>query len=70
MDATSNRPVEIARSEGTAMWGGLSFGYFSLAAQRKVPRQPGETGHLVRRTTNKITNNENSQAETRKPTAD
>ncbi|GAB1263501.1 hypothetical protein NBRC116492_03100 [Aurantivibrio infirmus] len=52
------------------MWGGLSFGYFSLAAQRKVPRQPGETGHLVRRTTNKITNNENSQAETRKPTAD
>ena len=28
--------------EGPCSWGGLSFGYFSLAKQRKVTRQEGE----------------------------
>ena len=37
------RAPQVARSEaqGRRQWGRLSFGYFSLAKQRKVPRPPG-----------------------------
>ncbi len=43
--APADRASQVARSaaEGHARQGRLSFGYFSLAKQRKVPRPPGET---------------------------
>ena len=31
----------VAQAKGPQTWGRLSFGYFSLAKQRKVPRPPG-----------------------------
>ncbi len=41
--APADRASQVARSaaEGHAQQGRLSFGYFSLAKQRKVPRPPG-----------------------------
>ncbi len=41
--APADRASQVARSaaEGHARQGRLSFGYFSLAKQRKVPRPPG-----------------------------
>jgi len=43
MDADSDRPDKLHQSEGfSAQRGRLSFGYFALAAQRKVTRQLGE----------------------------
>jgi len=32
----------VAKRRGRRQWGRLSFGYFSLAKQRKVPRLPGD----------------------------
>ena len=33
----------VAKRRGRRQWGRLSFGYFSLAKQRKVPRLPGDS---------------------------
>ncbi len=33
----------VAKRRGRRQWGRLSFGYFSLAKQRKVPRTPGDS---------------------------
>ncbi|HEC50397.1 MAG TPA: hypothetical protein ENI21_00690 [Pseudomonas sabulinigri] len=39
-DAAQHRVTQGSRRP--AWWGGLSFGYFSLAKQRKVTRRQGE----------------------------
>ena len=42
--APRNRPgagLPLRTAKGSQTWGRLSFGYFSLAKQRKVPRPPG-----------------------------
>ena len=44
--APRNRPgagLPLRTAKGSQTWGRLSFGYFSLAKQRKVPRPPGRT---------------------------
>ena len=44
--APRNRPaagLPLRSAKGSQTWGRLSFGYFSLAKQRKVPRPPGRT---------------------------
>ena len=39
---TPRQAEQRSDPEGPCSWGGLSFGYFSLAKQRKVTRQEGE----------------------------
>ena len=44
--APRNRPgagLPLRTAKGSQTWGRLSFGYFSLAKQRKLPRPPGRT---------------------------
>ena len=66
--APRNRPgagLPLRTAKGSQTWGRLSFGYFSLAKQRKVPRPPGRNPgsrpwqrHAAKRlATNQITMN-------------
>ena len=47
LSETSSNPstagCPVAKRRGRRQWGRLSFGYFSLAKQRKVPRMPGDS---------------------------